>query len=157
MQVALDGVARRVQVLRDGDALHVALGGPEAGEAAYRFFEEPSMQTVAAYLRLAFPYVMGAPAATTALVQPDWNLDLAVEWTRTEMRTIDLRDDLPAIEAPTLIVAGDSDPQNPRSAVEEVVAGLRDARTVWFRGARHSVWRDAPDSLTVIRDFVAAR
>jgi pimeloyl-ACP methyl ester carboxylesterase len=132
------------------------LAGPEAGEAAFRFFDDPSDQTLGTYLRVSFPYVMGAPAATDALVRPEWNLGLTVHWARTEMRTLDLRDELPAIEAPALVVAGDCDPQYPRASIEEVAEGLRDARVVWYPGARHSVWRDAPQCLDVIRDFVAA-
>jgi pimeloyl-ACP methyl ester carboxylesterase len=111
--------------------------------------------TLGEYLRVAFPYVMGAGAATDALVRPEWRLELAVHWNRTEMRTIDLRDDLGAIAAPTLVVAGDCDPQYPRASIEEVVDGLRDVRVEWYSGARHSVWRDAPESLQAIREFVA--
>lgn len=132
------------------------LAGPEAGEAAFRFFSEPTDQTLGTYLRVAFPYVMGPGAATDALVRPEWHFELAVHWSRTEMRTIDLRGELGAIEAPALVVAGDVDPQYPRASIEEVVDGLQDVRVEWYPGARHSVWRDAPESLALIRDFVAA-
>jgi proline iminopeptidase len=133
------------------------LAGPEAGEAAFRFFSEPTDQTLGTYLRVAFPYVMGPGAATDALVRPEWHFELAVHWSRTEMRTIDLRGQLGAIEAPALVVAGDIDPQYPRASIEEVVDGLQDVRVQWYPGARHSVWRDAPESLALIRDFVAAQ
>lgn len=133
------------------------LGGPEAGEAAFRFFENPSEQTLGTYLRVAFPYVMGASAATDALERPEWHLELALHWFRTEMRTIDLRGDLAAVTSPTLVVAGDCDPQYPRASIEEVVDGLRDVRVEWYAGARHSVWRDAPASLDLIRAFVTAQ
>jgi proline iminopeptidase len=130
------------------------LGNAEAGEAAFNFFSDPTDQTLGPYLQLSFPFVMG-PAAMDALVRPDWNFPLALEWSRGEMRTIDLRGDLAAITAPTFVVAGDSDPQYPRASIEEVVDGLRDVRVEWFPGARHSVWRDAPASLGLIREFVA--
>jgi pimeloyl-ACP methyl ester carboxylesterase len=132
------------------------LANAEAGEAAFNFFSDPNDQTLGPYLQLSFPYVMGAPAATDALVRPDWNFTLALAWSRGEMRTIDLREDLAAITVPTLVVAGDSDPQYPRASIEEVVDGLREAHVEWFPGARHSVWRDAPQSLTMTREFVAA-
>jgi proline iminopeptidase len=133
------------------------LAGAEAGEAAFRFFADPTEQTLGTYLRVAFPYVMGAGAATEALVRPEWHFELAVHWARTEMHTLDLRDALGAVEAPALVVAGDADPQYPRASIEEVVDGLRDVRVEWYRGARHSVWRDAPESLELICDFVAAQ
>jgi pimeloyl-ACP methyl ester carboxylesterase len=132
------------------------LAGPEAGEAAFRFFADPTDQTLGTYLQVAFPYVMGPGAATDALVRPEWHFELAVHWSRTEMRTIDLRDELGAIDAPALVVAGDADPQYPRTSIQEVVDGLRDVRVEWYPGARHSVWRDAPRSLELIRDFVVA-
>jgi pimeloyl-ACP methyl ester carboxylesterase len=133
------------------------LAGPEAGEAAFGFFSDPTDQTLGTYLRLAFPYVMGPDAATEVLVRPEWHFELAVHWSRTEMRTIDLRGELGAIDAPALVVAGDADPQYPRASIEEVVDGLSDVRVEWYAGARHSVWRDAPESLALVRDFVAAR
>jgi pimeloyl-ACP methyl ester carboxylesterase len=79
-----------------------------------------------------------------------------VHWSRNEMRTLDLRDELASIQAPALVVAGDADPQYPRASIEEVVGGLRDVRAEWYPGARHSVWRDAPASLELIREFVTA-
>ena len=132
------------------------LAGPEAGEAAFRFYADPTEQTLGTYLQVAFPYVMGPGAATDALVRPEWHFELAVHWSCNEMRTLDLRDELAAIEAPALVVAGDADPQYPRASIEEVVDGLRDVRVEWYPGARHSVWRDAPASLDLIRDYATA-
>jgi proline iminopeptidase len=137
-------------------AAYDALAGPEAGEIAFRFFSEPSEQTLGEFLRVCFPFIMGAPAAMEALVQPQWNLDLSLEWARTEMRTLDLRDDLAAIDTPTLVVAGDCDPQYPRVSIEEVVDGLPRVRAHWYEGARHSVWRDAPECISVVYEFVAS-
>jgi proline iminopeptidase len=133
-----------------------ALAGPEAGEAAFRFFEDPTEQTLGEYLRVAFPYVMGPLAATDALVGPAWTLDLTLHWARNEMRTIDVRDELGAVRCPALVIAGDADPQYPRASIEEVVDGLRNVHVEWYAGARHSVWRDAPVSLDAISAFVAA-
>jgi 3-methylcrotonyl-CoA carboxylase alpha subunit len=57
MQVAIDGVVQRVVVLRDGDALHVALSGGESGEWALRLLDPyaPAGGEAAAQGRLAAP------------------------------------------------------------------------------------------------------
>jgi proline iminopeptidase len=133
-----------------------AIGGGEVGEVAYRYFADPSDQTLGEFLRVCFPYVIGPSAATDVLVRPEWHLDLAVHWSATEMRKLDLRGELDAIEAPALVIAGDADPQYPRTAIEEVVAGLRNVRVEWYPGARHSVFRDARECLPLINEFVVA-
>jgi hypothetical protein len=73
------------------------------------------------------------------------------------MRTIDLRGELGAIDVPALVGAGDAPPPNPPAALEGGGDGVSDLRVEWYAGARHSVWRDAPESLALVRDFVAAR
>jgi pimeloyl-ACP methyl ester carboxylesterase len=131
------------------------LGGGAAGEAAHAWFASPSERTVAEYMRACFHLVVSPQYATALLLNPIWNWNLAVHWTDTEGRTIDLRPGLSSISAPTLIVAGTNDPQAPVASIEEVVAGLPGAQVEWFDGARHSVFRDAPECLDVIREFVA--
>jgi|SRR5581483_3559010 len=130
------------------------LGGAAAGEAAHRFYEQPDERTVALYMRECFHVMVGPAYATPVMLTPLWNLDLAVEWVREEARSLDLTPELGAIAAPTLIVAGTSDPQYPTASIDEVVAGIPHARVRWYQGARHSVFRDAPQSMAMIRDFV---
>jgi proline iminopeptidase len=130
------------------------LGGAEAGEAAFRFFDDPTNSTLGEFLRVAFPHVMGSGFATDALVRPEWRFDLAVHWSRTEMRTLDLRPELPSVSAPALVVAGGRDPQSPQASIDEVVAGLPDARVARYDNARHSVFRDAPECMAEIAEFV---
>jgi 3-methylcrotonyl-CoA carboxylase alpha subunit len=57
MQVAIDGVVQRVVVLRDGEALHVALSGGESGEWTLRLLDPyaPAGGEAAAQGRLAAP------------------------------------------------------------------------------------------------------
>jgi proline iminopeptidase len=131
------------------------LGGATAGEAAHNFLERPDELTVGAYLRECFAVMVAREHAVALLIQPRWNLDLAIHWTANEARTLDLRDELGAVDAPTLVIAGTDDPQYPRASIEEVVEGLRDPTVEWYEGARHSVFRDAPVCLDVIREFVA--
>jgi proline iminopeptidase len=136
-------------------ALFDELGGAAAGEAAHAWYTAPGERTVAEYMRTCFHLVVSPQYATALLLNPIWNWDLAVAWTDTEARTIDLRSDLPSVTAPTLVVAGTSDPQAPPASIQEVVDGLPGAEVEWYPGARHSVFRDAPECLDVIREFIA--
>jgi proline iminopeptidase len=131
------------------------LGGPVAGEVAHEFLENPSETTVAAFLRDCFPVMVPLNDPARLILLPLWNLELAVHWTATEMRTLDLRPDLGRITAPTMVLAGTDDPQYPLASIDEVIDGLGDAQVERYPGARHSVFRDAPQCLEAVRRFVA--
>jgi pimeloyl-ACP methyl ester carboxylesterase len=131
------------------------LGGPRAAEAAREFFDRPSELTVAKYLRECFSVMVLPSYASTLLLTPTWNLELAVHWSATELPRLDLRAGLGKIVAPTHVVAGTDDPQYPRASIEEVVAGIDGATVTWYEGARHAVFRDVPESVEVVRRFVA--
>jgi pimeloyl-ACP methyl ester carboxylesterase len=132
------------------------VAGPEAGEAAFRYFEQPNEHTVAEYLRVCFHVMVAREHAVTLLIEPRWNLALANHWTRTEAPTLDLRESLARIDTPTLVVAGTDDPQYPHASIREVVDALRAPEVRWYEGARHAVFRDAPESMAEIREFIAS-
>jgi len=136
-------------------ARYRALGGPKAESSAREFFEHPSEATVAAFLRDCFPVMVPPDYAARLMLLPLWNLELAIHWVATEMRTLDLRPGLAAILAPSLVLAGSDDPQYPAESIAEVAEGLHDARVEHFPGARHSVFRDAPESMDLVARFVA--
>lgn len=130
------------------------LGGPAAGEAAFNFLEHPGESTVAAYMRECFGVMVGSSNVPRLLLNPIWNWPVTISWIDGEARSLDLRPGLAAITAPTLIAAGTDDPQFPRVSIEEVVDGIPRAEVRWFEGARHSVFRDAPESNAAIRDWI---
>jgi len=132
------------------------LGGARAGEAAFAFFEHPSELTIGAFFRECFPVLVPGPATAQVLVTPAWNFELAIEWTRHDVPSLDLRPGLGDVSAPVLVIAGTDDPQYPLASIEEVVAALPDVRVERYAGARHSPFRDAPQSLGEIREFVTA-
>jgi pimeloyl-ACP methyl ester carboxylesterase len=131
------------------------LGGSTAGEAALAFFAQPDEQTFATFLRDCFPVLHSPSYAARIMLLPRWNLELTVHWTKAEMDTLDLRPGLPSITAPTLVLAAGDDPQYPAASIDEVVEGLRHVQVVRYPGARHSIFRDAPESLETVRRFVA--
>jgi pimeloyl-ACP methyl ester carboxylesterase len=130
------------------------LGGPAAGEAAFNFYEYPSEQSIAQYMRECFHVTVGADNAETLLLNQTWTWTIAVHWIANEARTLDLRDGLARISVPTLIAAGTDDPQHPRASVEEVVEGIPHATVRWYDGARHSIFRDRPEVCRLIRGWI---
>jgi len=131
------------------------LGGAKAKASAREFFERPSESSIAAFLRDCFTVMVPPVYAARLMLMPIWNLELAIHWTATEMKTLDLRPGLGSIEAPTLVLAASHDPQYPPASIAEVIDGLRDVCVEHYPGARHSVFRDAPESMAAIAEFMA--
>ena len=130
------------------------LGGERAATAARRFHEQPDELTLGEYMHACLPVMLGPAYVVPAMLTPIWNLQVAVEWVREEALTLDLRDELDRITVDTLIVAGTDDPQYPVASIEEVIAGIPHASVRWYQGARHAVYRDAPESIRMVKDFV---
>ena len=132
------------------------LGGAEAGEAAYEYFQNPSDGSVAEFLRRCFSLLVPA-GMSEVMLTPLWNLELAVHWAGGESRTVDLRPGLADIRAPTLVVCGTDDAFTPAASVREVVDGL--PRVAGFReypGARHTLFRESRQAVADVLEFVAA-
>jgi pimeloyl-ACP methyl ester carboxylesterase len=155
-KLALVNPAARIDPARS-IAVFDRIAGPEAGEAARSFYEEPADATFAEYARLCFPHMATAGRlAAEAVVRAEWNPAAAVQWFRSAERHIDLRAELGSLRVPTLILAGEDDPLMTMSAAEEVVQSMPTEVVEYhrFAGARHAVIRDAPESLELLREFV---
>lgn len=61
---------------------------------------------------------------------------------------MDLRDRLPAISAPTLVIAGGHDPAIPREHAERIVAGIPNARLAILDPAAHLASVEQPTAFT---------
>lgn len=73
------------------------------------------------------------------------------------MQTFDVRDQLGAIESPTLVCAGDLDPITGPAAAREIADGIPGARLEILDGAGHFPWMDVPDRYwSLLTEFVAA-
>lgn len=126
-------------------AVYERLGGPVAREIAERFYGAFDEQAFADFLRVCFPLLSSYELTSDVIIRADWRPDALIRWMRGESRELDLRDELAAIAAPTLVLAGEDDAWAPLSSVREVVEHLPEGtRFRSFPGARHSVFRDAP-------------
>ena len=135
------------------------LGGPEAGEAARRFYAEPGHATLGDYLRVCYPLIVRDPDASEALTRSVFSADKFIEWTIAEGNSFDLRDDIGRITVPTLVLAGEDDPYTPLASAQEVADSLPPdvVRFRSFPNARHPVFRDSdPDALDELRAFLEA-
>jgi pimeloyl-ACP methyl ester carboxylesterase len=138
-------------------AAYDRIGGPEAGETAMRFYEQPDERTFARFLRVCLPLFSSAGMDAELTTRANWNPEVAMAWIRGEMTSVDLRPELDQVGAPTLVLAGEDDPQHTLVAAEEVAAGLRSvAGFKRYPGARHAVFADAPPALCDVADFLVA-
>ena len=70
----------------------------------------------------------------------------------------DLRDVLPNINVPTLLVYGDKDVRAPMTIAEHLHAAIPNARLVVLRGTGHLCNIEAPDEFNAtVRSFIRAR
>jgi pimeloyl-ACP methyl ester carboxylesterase len=56
----------------------------------------------------------------------------------------DLRDVLPSIDVPTLLLYGDADQRSPRDVAEALHAAIPGSRLVWIHGVGHQSNLEAP-------------
>jgi pimeloyl-ACP methyl ester carboxylesterase len=130
------------------------VGGAEAGEAAFNYFENPSESTLTEFLRVCFPLLVPTGLAEVMLT-PLWNLELAVHWTGGEGRRVDLRPRLADVVTPAFVVAGADDAYSPAASVQEVVDGLPNARYRRYEGGRHSLFRESPQAIADVKEYIA--
>ena len=137
-------------------AVFEQLGGRDARDVAERFYRDLDERAFGDFLRVCFPLLTGYRETSDVIVRADWRPEVLIGWMRGESRELDLRDDLGAIQAPALVLAGEDDAWAPLESVREVVAGLPAENTRFrsFPGARHSVVRDAPEAGEELRLFL---
>jgi pimeloyl-ACP methyl ester carboxylesterase len=136
-------------------AAYDRIGGPEAGEAAMHFYEQPDERSFARFLRVCLPLFSARGLDAELTTRANWNPEVAMVWLRGEMRSLDLRPELGRIRVPALVLAGEDDPQHTVIGAEEVVAGLPSVAGFHrYANARHAVFRDAPEALDDLRQFL---
>ena len=133
------------------------LGGPEAGEIAARYFGGPSQATFAEFLRVCVPLYTRKPLTPDAIARIQMNFELIMLWEREGSRRFDLRDEATRVRCPTLVLAGEDDPSTTIDGAEELVAALPAglARFERFADTGHGVFRDRPEAIELVRDFLS--
>ena len=134
-----------------------ALGGAEAKDCYLRVFDgDPAPADGIEYLQRCMPLYNRTPSPFGP-ARSILNVEMMADSTRWFV-DLDLRDDLRAVHAPTLVLAGEDDPMTPVEAAEEIVALLPEgvARFERFADCGHGSYRDQPEATErVLRDFLA--
>jgi pimeloyl-ACP methyl ester carboxylesterase len=136
-------------------AVFERLGGAEARDVAERYYADMDERAFTDFVRVCFPLLSSYALTSDVIARADWNPEVLMRWMRGEAKVLDLRDELGAIEAPTLVLAGDDDAWAPLASAREVADLLRgETRFRHFAGGRHSIFRDAPESYEELRVFL---
>jgi proline iminopeptidase len=137
------------------------LGRAPAREAASGFLDDPSPETLDAFVRICFPLYNRRPQDPDVMARAlaTANFDLTMQFFRGEWHTFDFRPALGALHCPTLVLAGTDDPITPPSESEEIVAAMPSDVVCLelFPGCGHPVYQDDHDQfLSVVREFVVS-
>jgi proline iminopeptidase len=132
------------------------IAGPEAGEVAARYFADPTEVHFAEFLRVCVPLYTRKPISPDTVARMEMNMALIAHWDRTGARTFDVREEAAGIRCPTLVLAGDDDPSTTISGVDELVGALPPGlvRYEHFADTGHGVFRDRPEAIELVRDFL---
>ena len=89
------------------------------------------------------------------IVRAHWSPEVLVNWMRGEAKELDLRESLPLVRAPALVLAGEDDAYSPLESAREV-ADLLGGETEFHSipGARHSIIRDVPETAELLHGFL---
>jgi proline iminopeptidase len=146
------GLARKL-------AMFERLSGPEARDAAQRFWSSPNDSSWATYKRVCKPlYSQIAPANGDAARRATFDKDILFAWAGTEQQTMDLLPGLARAQCPVLVLAGELDPVCPLEDARDIATALPAhlVQFAQFDGCGHGVWRDAPDAAFArMRQFIA--
>jgi len=135
------------------------LGGPEARNAARRYWENPGKDTLPDYARLCFPLYSRTPRDPDANARTVWNFDVMFHFGGTEDHRFDFLPELAKVRCPTLVLGGEDDPICPIDDQADIAAALPRHLTRFerFAGCGHGVYRDDPErALAVLRAFVVS-
>lgn len=137
-------------------ALFDRLGGPAAGEVAARYFSDPNEASFAEYMRVCVPLYTRTPLPADSVARMQMNTALSANWDRSGQRDFDVRAEAALVRCPTLLLIGEDDPASALAGGEELAAALPPELVTFrsFPNVGHGVFRDAPEAMELVRDFL---
>jgi len=148
--------AARISFEQFGPAFE-RLGGPQAREAARRFFFEPSDEAEEQFMRICMPlytYSRNAEWLEYSKTRPVARMEVARHFFADEAWRMDLRAGLAAVACPTLVINGVHDPITPPQCSDELVAALTNAEGVTHVVAKASAHDMPIDESALFQDAV---
>jgi pimeloyl-ACP methyl ester carboxylesterase len=132
-----------------------ALGGPEAGDAASRFWsgDGSAMQD---YMTHCMPLYSSSPPNIEAMMRTVMKNEVLEHFQATEQQTMDTLPGLEHAGCPVLVVGGERDPICPAEESERIAAALPSDRVTLARveGAHLQACGESPEVVQLVRDFV---
>jgi pimeloyl-ACP methyl ester carboxylesterase len=134
------------------------VGGAEAGEVAARYYADPTELNFAEFMRICVPLYTRTPLAPDTIARIEMNMALIAHWDATTARDFDIRDAASRVQCPVLLLAGEDDPSTTIAGIEELVEALPAylLRYERYPEAGHGVFRDRPEAIAVVSEFLAA-
>jgi proline iminopeptidase len=133
-------------------------GGDSARIAAEDFWNGPSTENTAAYMRECLPLYTRTERDRDAEQRSIWTQAVIEHFSKPggENWTFDYREKLAAIACPTLVMAGEIDPITPIAMVKEMATYIPDAmrQLEVFADCGHGVHRDDPRAFEVMKKFI---
>ncbi|MDO8431356.1 MAG: alpha/beta hydrolase [Candidatus Binatus sp.] len=134
------------------------LGGAEVRSAAERFFANPGLATMPAFVEKAFPVYNRTPMEPEFTLRSVTNFDLTFDFFSNESKTFNMLPALSKIKCPTLVTSGNRDPITPLADSQDIAAAIprEHVRLEVFEGAGHGAHRDEPERyFKVLDEFIA--
>lgn len=133
-------------------------GGPEAAASYRRVYGEGdiSPEAWADYARLNLPVYANVPTGFGE--RRAWDNHRVLLHFHQPFASMDLREEVRRIEAPTLVLGGRDDPMTPPECSVEIMGLLREGvgRLEIIEGAGHGTYRDQPEATErILRAFLA--
>ena len=128
-----------------------------ARDAAKAYWEAPSIETVADYLKICFPLYNHKRRGTETMTRSVMNMELVLDFPRSEQSNFDFLPDLKSIKCPTMVMGGEDDPITPIADSEDIAAALPKelVRFERFPTTGHGIVNDSPERfLAVLKEFI---
>jgi proline-specific peptidase len=159
-KIVLSSTAARMRLDRILQMFEM-LGGKEARDIAGSFWEAPTPEILAEYMRVCMPLYNPSRvfANRDSRARTVFNFDVGVHFIMGEQRTFNLLPELHQIKCPTLILAGAHDPVCTIEDMQEVAEAIAPnlVRFERFADAGHGVFRDQPErALKILSEFITA-
>ncbi len=134
------------------------IGGSEAGEVAARYYADPTELNFAEFMRICVPLYTRSPLPPDTIARIELNLALTAHWDATDARDFDVREPAGRVQCPVLVLAGEDDPSTTIAGIGELVEALpaQLLRYERYPEAGHGVFRDRPEAIRVVSEFLAA-
>ncbi|MEM7139869.1 MAG: alpha/beta hydrolase [Actinomycetota bacterium] len=133
------------------------LGGQAAVDAAVAFYDDPSEDTIGAFIADAMSTYNRHFSDADGTFRTVYQLDTLFEFFRGEYRHMDLLPGLANAACPVLVLGGEDDPTTPIEDQEDIVAALPADVVEFHRFADcgHGAYRDQPEqAIPIIRSFI---